>query len=213
MQENNKRCGARTRAETPCRNWAMPNGRCRMHGGMTPGGMALPQFKHGRYSKYLPARLVDRYQAGRSDPELLAMRDEIAALDARLSELLERVDSGESGLLWTSLRAAWTELQEARRAKDNLKLAAALTRVGDLIEQGFDDRAAWADVLALFQDRRRLVESERRRLVDLQQMITAEQAMVFLAAITDAVKKHVDDRDTLAAISADLIRLTVAPSR
>ena len=213
MQENNKRCGARTRGQTPCRNWAMPNGRCRMHGGMTPGGMALPQFKHGRYSKYLPARLVDRYQAGRSDPELLAMRDEIAALDARLSELLERVDSGESGLLWIALRDAWTELQEARRAGDNLKLAAALTMVGDLIEQGFDDRAAWADVLALFQDRRRLVESERRRLVDLQQMITAEQAMVFLAAITDAVKKHVDDRDTLAAISADLIRLTVAPSR
>ena len=27
------RCGARTRNGTPCRSPAMPNGRCRMHGG------------------------------------------------------------------------------------------------------------------------------------------------------------------------------------
>ena len=31
------RCGARTRAGTPCRSPAMPNGRCRMHGGASTG--------------------------------------------------------------------------------------------------------------------------------------------------------------------------------
>lgn len=31
------RCGARTRSENRCRSPAMPNGRCRMHGGLSPG--------------------------------------------------------------------------------------------------------------------------------------------------------------------------------
>jgi hypothetical protein len=32
-----KRCGARTRRGSRCRSPAMPNGRCRMHGGLSPG--------------------------------------------------------------------------------------------------------------------------------------------------------------------------------
>jgi hypothetical protein len=31
------RCGARTRAATPCRSPAMGNGRCRLHGGLSTG--------------------------------------------------------------------------------------------------------------------------------------------------------------------------------
>ena len=46
------RCGARTRLGCPCRSPAMPNGRCRMHGGKSTGapkgnGNA---WKHGLYS-------------------------------------------------------------------------------------------------------------------------------------------------------------------
>jgi hypothetical protein len=31
------RCGARTRSGNPCQSPAMPNGRCRLHGGLSPG--------------------------------------------------------------------------------------------------------------------------------------------------------------------------------
>lgn len=47
------RCGARTRSSRPCCGPAMPNGRCRMHGGSSPGApkdKANGMFKHGRYS-------------------------------------------------------------------------------------------------------------------------------------------------------------------
>ena len=47
------RCGARTRRGTPCRAPAMPNGRCRMHGGSSPGAPLGNRnaWKHGRYSR------------------------------------------------------------------------------------------------------------------------------------------------------------------
>jgi uncharacterized protein YjcR len=47
------RCGAKTRAGTPCRKPAMANGRCRLHGGLSTGAPKGNQnaFKHGYYSK------------------------------------------------------------------------------------------------------------------------------------------------------------------
>jgi hypothetical protein len=35
------RCGARTRAGSPCRSPAMSNGRCRLHGGLSTGPTSL----------------------------------------------------------------------------------------------------------------------------------------------------------------------------
>ncbi|WP_370143718.1 HGGxSTG domain-containing protein [Bradyrhizobium sp. USDA 328] len=56
--QNAPRCGARTKSRNgkPCQSPAMPNGRCRMHGGLSPGAPKGNQnaFKHGRYSaRYL----------------------------------------------------------------------------------------------------------------------------------------------------------------
>ena len=52
------RCGAKTRRKTPCLGPAMPNGRCRLHGGKstgprTPEGLEKSKkanWKHGRRS-------------------------------------------------------------------------------------------------------------------------------------------------------------------
>ena len=81
-------CGAKTRSGSACQNRPMPNGRCRMHGGKSLGGIASPNFKHGGYSKFLPVRLGDNYQEAMADPELLALRDDIALLDARVHDLM-----------------------------------------------------------------------------------------------------------------------------
>jgi hypothetical protein len=61
------RCGARTRAGTPCRSPAMPNGRCRMHGGRSTGPRTLDGLnrlraattKHGAYATSAARRLHD----------------------------------------------------------------------------------------------------------------------------------------------------------
>ena len=47
------RCGAKTRARSPCRSPAMPNGRCRMHGGSSPGapkGEENGNYRTGRFT-------------------------------------------------------------------------------------------------------------------------------------------------------------------
>lgn len=46
------RCGAKTRHGNQCQAGAMPNGRCRMHGGASPGPPIgnSNALKHGRYT-------------------------------------------------------------------------------------------------------------------------------------------------------------------
>ena len=53
------RCHARTRAGTPCQSPAMANGRCRMHGGKSPGAAKgnSHALKHGRYTAEAIAEL------------------------------------------------------------------------------------------------------------------------------------------------------------
>jgi hypothetical protein len=47
-----RRCGARTRNGSQCQSPAMASGRCRMHGGMSPGAPKGNKnaLKHGRYT-------------------------------------------------------------------------------------------------------------------------------------------------------------------
>lgn len=75
---NAKRCGAKTRKGRPCRQPAMKNGRCKMHGGLstgpkTPEGLARSRranWKHGRYS--IEAKMARR-QAAQSMRETRAL--------------------------------------------------------------------------------------------------------------------------------------------
>ena len=71
------RCGARTRSGMPCRSPAMTNGRCRMHGGASPGAPVgnTNAFKHGLFTA-----------------AAIAERREVAALIRDMKSLVEQVD-------------------------------------------------------------------------------------------------------------------------
>jgi hypothetical protein len=110
-----KTCGAKTKHDgTPCeRSPVRGRTRCRVHGGKTLVGSASPTYRTGRYSKYVPERLRERYEAAEDDAELLSLRGEIALTDARLLDLLARVNTGESGQLWAELRRAYREFPDS----------------------------------------------------------------------------------------------------
>lgn len=177
---------------------------CRVHGGKTPGGLASPHWKHGKYSKYLPERLHTRYQEAVNDDDLLALRDEIALTRSRITELLERIDAGESGQLWRLLRRELTAFETAQKDQRVEDAATHLNEIRRLIRQGLADWAIWDDIRSNMETHRRLVESERKRLVDMQQMITAERAFLLVNRIGEIILENVSDRKARTAISKDL---------
>lgn len=210
-------CGAKT-DNGPCPQPAMPNGRCYKHGGATPSGVASPHFVHGRRSRSLPARMAASYEESLADPSQLASRADIATLDARIEDLLERVDTGESGEIWKSLRATYAVAEKAREIRD--KAGDGITRVkaeqeffqafetiGVLIAEGHADYLAWDEVKKAMESRRALVETEMKRVEKAGRILTAEQAAALMGAMTALVREHVTDRNALAAISAGLDRI------
>jgi len=206
-------CGAKTRGGGECKQPALANGRCHYHGGKSPGGIASPHYRDGRYSKALPQRMREAYTAALDDPQLLEQREQIAVLDARLLDLLGRVDTGESGALWGRLLDAKVDLIACKRANDIKGQGDALTLILDLISQGHADYRAWGELQSVLEQRKRLIESERKRLVEMQQMVTSQQAMGLISAIIESVKRNVTDRAALAAIQTDFIRLTTRDDR
>lgn len=202
-----RRCGAKTRGGTPCQRRPVAGSkRCRLHGGRTPRGEALPQFKHGRYSKSLPSRLTARYQEAMNDPELLNLRAEVALVDTLLADRLAALDTGGGSAVFKELVTTWKQLLRLQAAGRTKEAGVVLTEIGQLIDAGHQHAGVLEDIARLIDQRRKLVDSEQRRLVAMQQMLTTEQAMTFVSVVMGAVKAHVSDRDALAAISAEIER-------
>lgn len=203
-----KRCGAKKRDGSACQAFPMANGRCRLHGGKSPAGLASPSFQTGKYSKYLPTRLAARYQEAQADTKLLELSQEIALLDARLTELIARLSNNESGKAWLVTSAAFGDLETAMRSGDSRKTVEALVEMRAAIALGRTDTLTWAEVQETIEQRRRLVETERKHLAQMEQLVTVNEMMLLAAALLSSVKAHVTDRNALSAISLDFARLT-----
>ena len=69
-----RRCLARTRRGTPCQSPAMPNGRCRMHGGKSPGAPRGNKnaFRHGGRSAEATAMRKETTELCRAARETIA---------------------------------------------------------------------------------------------------------------------------------------------
>lgn len=68
-------------------------------------------------------------------------------------------------------------------------------------------------VLALVEQRRKLIESEARRLKDLHQMITIERYLAQMTVVGNLIRKHITDQGILDALHADLQRHLMAPAK
>lgn len=85
-----KRCGAKTRSGEPCKNYAMANGRCRMHGGKATGRPII----HGRYSLKHRESLQAKMQQFLDDPQPGELYDELALIRTLLQDYLDRFPDG-----------------------------------------------------------------------------------------------------------------------
>ena len=219
-----------------CRRWAMIGRRfCHLHGGKHAVGPMHHNWKGGRYSKYLPTGLVSRYQEALTDGDLLSSAHEVAALDARVSQLMERFGTTESAQRWKEAAGALRQVSKAHQAhvealyellqkqgdgqqsiaeqidQSLQAVSEQIERLGLLIQEGVQDEANWAQILDHWQVRLKLVDSERRRLLDLQQYVTVGKVLELVAFVGESLKRHVEDRSALLRVQADLSRLLSGP--
>lgn len=194
----------------PCKAWAV-HGRtkCVTHGGASPApGPSHPAYKHGRYSKSLPTELLGRFKTGLSDPNLLQMSEELALLDTRSGQLLERLATGESAKRWERVREAMRAVLSFQAQGDSDMLEEALD---DLAKEVFAkaDHEIWHEIRETIESRRRVASTERQRLAAAQQVVTVAEMLSLVSSLSAVVMAHVTDPDARAEISDDVRRLLV----
>lgn len=217
------RCTAwNARSNRQCRNLPMiGKTKCKYHGGASLRGIASPSWKTGRFSNTIPARLTESFNLSLSNPDLLELRTEIALLDARTEDLLSHAQTGESGQLLSDLsdladsveiatQLQRTEKNETKKHEYAIQASEALNKLFAIIRGGKKDFYVWQEIKDNLETRRRLVETERRRLIDMQTMVTSEQAISLMQALSLAVRNNVSDTTTLNAIQTEFTRLVSA---
>lgn len=172
-------------------------------------GVDSPTFRHGRYSKHLPDQLSTRYQEALNDANLICLEDEIALIDSRMGrqlDLLQRTGINEA--MFIRMKQLYDRFQHHTNS-GNLRYAMrAINELGALLDQGADATIAWTEINELMEQRRKMVETERKRLLDEDQVITIDKLMVLVAALVDIIRRNVASREERAAVS-DEIRLLV----
>lgn len=188
--------------------------RCRIHGGVPQIGVSNPNFRHGgrsRYSSVLTGTNLGRFEDALSDPAHIEMREQLALLDMMLIDALERAQLGRTGELWEELTNQAHRFKIAQRRDDQSGAADALNAIFEVVENGAQAHRAMVEAANLIERQRKVKDSERKRIVDEQQSISATRALTFASTVFEIVRKHITgnphERELLTGISRELAGL------
>lgn len=172
--------------------------KCRNHGGASLSGVSHPNYKHGGYVKYLGSGMAQKMTEAMADPDLMAYRQDIALLQARLFQLLE---TGESLPLWDKAQETFRELNSALAKSDASAIQLHMAQLDDLLKRGLADSLRWREIYQVAEQVSRTKEREHKREAAMQQHITVEQFYALLKIVVEIAAKTIPDRDTLAAFT------------
>jgi len=213
--ENGEPCGKDRHCRVPV---TRAGDACRFHGGKTPRGIESASFQHGRRSKalrFMPQQLEDVVQHVMEDP--LDLTDMAVAMQSRFWEVVKRAQSGESQQLLKKAIRHCEELDEAQakaaaaeRAGDkagvaewSLKAGAAWNNIKSTLKQNLTDWQTWASAGDMAAKTTRVVESQRKRLVEDKLMLGMDVMQKMFFAMAEAVNRHVDSPDARKSIQQD----------
>jgi hypothetical protein len=153
--------------------------------------------------------MAQRYHEALASKDLLSVRDDVATADARLADLFTRVDTGESGALWQALRAALEQFALAQATGDIPGMDRQCATMRQLVTQGSDDYQAWSEIYKVWEHRCKLVQTESRTLMTMQQMVSTEELVTMFGVVVDTIQRAVlahADEDSGRRILADISR-------
>lgn len=204
-------CGAKLRGERAgrkCPSYAMPNGRCRKHGGKSLKGIGHPNYKDGSHSRYRPKGIKDAYERALSEgTRTTENREELALITASIEQILEEM--GEDSEDWFRLlNQRATAVEEARNYGDYAALTTTLNALLADIRRGSAKYQKRRELQQWIDLRGRTSERETRRLEKEHQMVTREHLLMVMDQLGDIIYEEVRDRNIRARIAERAAELT-----
>lgn len=207
------KCAAKIRRSNPpkyCTRGPMPGRtRCKFHGGASPRGVEHYNWRGLGLSKDLPTRLKDAFERSLTSPDQASMATELALVDARVQELLQKLPSGDALEIW---EAAQHGVRDLRKYLDDDKVPEALTeaeKLEDFFKTAIGERYIWREIHEVVEQRRRIADTEVKREKVLSDNMTMAQAGVFIGAVMSSIMRHVTEPSMRVAVANDLRQLII----
>lgn len=152
----------------------------------------------------IPQIIRQDYLDAQNNPDLLSLRDDIALLDARRNQLMGFIDSGINPKDLSRIGDLLLEFETAVANRDTAKSQKVFKELKGITESHTDVYEQWKEVLSLLEAKRRLIEAERRRIVDLTAMVDSATAMRVINDIYSIIINNIKDEKVLRQIKAEL---------
>lgn len=197
---------------TPCnRPAAKGKTNCKLHNAHAKVGVQNHKFIHGRYSKVLPERLAHRLHTIQNDNFTLTephnLTPEIHIVLLRLTQLTEKLNENDSTAAWQHTETAFNEIKLALKNGDANKLKAALNEMETTIKKTRTEQKTWHEIFNVQKHYQKLVESERRRLVETKTMLSVDEAVLMFSLVLDAINRRIIDGEQKNVLRNEILLL------
>lgn len=183
-------------------NDPVPGGRrCWLHNGNAARGIEHPRYKGGgkgmndKYRSALPESIAKHYKPGNANA--VSCVEEIALIDARVSELMEQAKSHEVKLAQRDAKASMAIMKIALEGGDMETARTALQALEDRMNAISAANAAWAEVPTLMLTRSKLANTEINHQRLVSDRILVEHIQAFMEAIVTEARALTEDRKRL----------------
>ena len=164
---------------------------------------------HGRRSKFLPRRLAERVEEGISDPNLISVLEDVALIDALISEECENLGEDKPAELWTEATELFQTYDRLRAGsvEERAKAAGAYIGLKAILEKGEGLYRRIGRIMTMAEQKRKLSETEMKRLVHLKQFVSVVELAVFAAKLQALISETVKDKKDRDALALGIIEL------
>lgn len=211
-KERPGRCNYRTKhtlkngKKKRCRAWPAKGGKhCNVHAKKCLSGPDHPNWKGGtsRHTmrKYLPERMLEKFDAIVNDPELVSVRGNLAVMYIRLGELMERLETYESSNAWEQIGS---KLEAIEEAEDLDEVYALVLEAKEHHKAAEEEKNLWGEIFVVMEQSRKQADTERRREEALQANINAKQAIALFNQLFQLLVEEIEDARVRARVGERL---------
>jgi len=174
--------------------------RCRKHGGerhLTFSGMDNPNFKGGRYSKFLKeSRIGAAYSESVKDADaLLDLSEVLAIFDAAVKLSAERVVERDTPQFRERVRDLWQNINDSRAEGDEPRTKRLSEKLDKLIERGCGETDAVKELTRAADQLARRVEAAWSIKLNKQNSINAGDLLRILGQVMGIVMEAAPEEE------------------
>lgn len=154
----------------------------------------------------LPKDLAEKYELILADPQLVELKTDIAFVETRIQAVTSRISAEKESRAIIKVLRMIVETAVKEISRGQVSPLTALQDVRILLDKKYSTHLMWEEVYALTEQKRKLVETESKRMKDLNAYLTPDQALGLVTGMVQLAKKYVPS-EQMPEFTEDIARL------